>query len=67
MAKYNLSFITDTDLYNHTKETVEKYKFKMNLKTFSKNLIDPIKLTFDSKVYNKNIVDVIENEIIRLC
>ena len=65
MAKYNLSFITDKDLYNHTKETVEKYTFKINLKTFSKNLIDPIKLTFDSKVYNKNIVDVIENEIIR--
>ncbi|WP_069789762.1 Eco47II family restriction endonuclease [Cyanobacterium sp. IPPAS B-1200] len=65
MAKYNLSFINDTDLYNHTKETVEKYTFKINLKTFSKNLIDPIKLTFDSKVYNKNIVDVIENEIIR--
>jgi len=65
MSKYNLRFITDTDLYNHTKETVEKYTFKINLKTFSKNLIDPIKLTFNSKVYNKNIVDVIENEIIR--
>ena len=65
MAKYNLSFITDTDLYNHTKETVDKYKFKIDLKTFSKNLIDPIKLTFDSKVYNNNIINVIENEIIR--
>lgn len=65
MSKYNLSFIEDVDLYNHTKETVEKYKFQIDLKIFNKNLIDPIKLTFDSKVYKKNIIDVIESEIIR--
>ncbi|MGY6530354.1 MAG: Eco47II family restriction endonuclease [Cyanobacterium sp.] len=52
-------------IYNHTKETVEKYKFKIDLKTFNKNLIDLIKLTFDSKVYHRSIVDVIESEIIR--
>lgn len=65
MSKYNLSFIEHVDLYNHTKETVEKYKFQIDLKIFNKNLIDPIKLTFDSKVYKKNIIDVIESEIIR--
>ncbi len=63
--KYNLSFISDKDLYNHVKETVEKYRFSIDLKKFNKNLIDPIKLTFDAKIYNKSIKDVIENEIIR--
>lgn len=62
---YNLSFISDKDLFNHVKSTVLKYRFKINLKEFNKNLIDPIKLTFDSKIYQKNISDVIENEIIR--
>jgi len=52
MSKYNLGFISDEDLFNHVKETVEKYRFKIDLKKFNKNLIDPIKLTFDSKVYD---------------
>jgi hypothetical protein len=65
MRKYNLGFISDEDLFNHVKETVEKYRFKIDLKKFNKNLIDPIKLTFDSKVYDKNIEDIIESEIIR--
>ncbi len=65
MQNYKLGFITDLDLFTHTKETVEKYRFKINLKKFNKNLIDPIKLTFDSKVYNKTIKDAIEAEIVR--
>jgi len=65
MKKYNLGFISDEDLFNHVKETVEKYRFKIDLKKFNKNLIDPIKLTFDSKVYDKSIEDIIESEIIR--
>jgi hypothetical protein len=53
------------DLFNHTKETVNKYRFKVDLKRFNQNLIDPLKLTFDSKVYRKDIRSVIDSEIIR--
>ncbi len=62
---YKLSFISDKNLYTHVKETVEKYRFSINLKKFNKNLIDPIKLTFDSKVYGKSLEEIIESEIIR--
>ena len=62
---YKLSFISDENLYNHVKETVDKYRFTINLKKFNKNLIDPIKLTFDSKIYQKSIEEIIESEIIR--
>ena len=65
MRNYDLSFISNEDLYNHTKDTVEKYRFQINLAQFNKNLIDPIKLTFDSKVYDKDIQSVIESEIVR--
>jgi len=65
MQKYNLSFISDEDLFSHVKETVEKYRFTIDLKKFNKNLIDPIKLTFDSKIYGKSLEDTIELEIIR--
>ena len=65
MQKYNLGFISDDDLFAHVKETVEKYRFKIDLKKFNKNLIDPIKLTFDSKIYDKSIEEIIESEIIR--
>jgi len=65
LKKYNLSFISDEDLYNHTKGTVEKYRFQVDLAKFNKNLIDPIKLTFDSKVYDREIQSVIESEIVR--
>lgn len=65
MSNYGLSFISDEDLYNHTKDTVEKYRFQLDLAKFNKNLIDPIKLTFDSKVYARDIKSVIESEIVR--
>lgn len=65
MATYNLTFISDSDLFTHVKETVEKYRFTIDLNEFNKNIIDPIKLTFDAKVYDKNIRDVIEFEILR--
>jgi len=65
LRNYGLSFISDNDLFNHTKETVEKYRFQVDLAKFNKNLIDPIKLTFDSKVYARGIQDVIESEIVR--
>ncbi|MEY8767531.1 Eco47II family restriction endonuclease [Francisella philomiragia] len=62
---YNLSFISNENLFNHVKDTVEKYRFDIDLKQFNKNLIDPIKLTFDSKVYSKSIKDIVELEVIR--
>jgi hypothetical protein len=65
MHNYNLPFISNEDLFNHVKETVEKYRFEIDLKKFNKNLIDPIKLTFDSKVYRKSMADIVESEIIR--
>ena len=65
MRNYDLSFISNEDLYNHTKNTVEKYRFQVDLARFNKNLIDPIKLTFDSKVYNRDFRSVIESEIVR--
>ncbi|MDX8394137.1 MAG: Eco47II family restriction endonuclease [Mariprofundales bacterium] len=65
MRDYGLSFISNKDLYNHTKYTVKKYRFKVNLAKFNKNLIDPIKLTFDAKIYDRDIQSVIESEIIR--
>ena len=65
IGAYKLSFISDENLYAHVKETVEKYRFSINLKKFNKNLIDPIKLTFDSKVYDKSLEEIIESEIIR--
>jgi hypothetical protein len=65
MKNYNLSFINDDDLFNHVKNTIQKYRFKITLKEFNKNLIDPIKLTFDSKVYGKTIKEIIESESIR--
>ena len=65
MRNYKLDFISDTNLFNHTKENVEKYRFQIDLAKFNKNLIDPIKLTFDSKVYDRDIQDVIESEIVR--
>ena len=65
MQDYNLSFITNQNLFNHVKETIEKYRFNIDLKEFNKNLIDPIKLTFDSKVYGKTIEQIIDAETIR--
>lgn len=64
-SKYKLSFMADEVLFNHVLDTVNKYRFKINLKDFNGNLIDPIKLTFDAKVYGKSIEDVIETEAIR--
>jgi hypothetical protein len=65
MQHYNLGFISDEDLFFHVKETVEKYRFNIDLKKFNKNLIDPIKLTFDSRIYGKSLEETIELEIIR--
>lgn len=65
MHKYNLRFISDKNLFEHVKDTVLKYRFKIDLKQFNKNLVDPIKLTFDSKVYQKDLQTLLDDEIMR--
>ncbi len=65
MRKYGLTFLTDDELFEHVKETVEKYRFRINLNDFNKNLIDPIKLTFDAQIYGKSLEEIIEAESIR--
>lgn len=55
MHKYNLGFISDENVYEHVKNTVEAYRHEITLDQFNENVIDPIKLTFDAKVYNKTI------------
>ena len=65
MKQYNLGFISDENLFNHVKETVEKYRFTINLAEFNQNLIDPVKFTFDAKVYQKTIEQVVESEVLR--
>ena len=65
MSDYNLGFISDEVIQQHVLETVNKYRFSINLDKFNKNLIDPIKLTFDSKIYGKSLDDIIENEALR--
>lgn len=64
-GKYNLGFISDSEIYEHIKKTVLQYKTVINLDEFNKNLVDPIKLTFDAKVYGKTFNSIIESECIR--
>ncbi|MDD4530768.1 MAG: Eco47II family restriction endonuclease [Candidatus Gracilibacteria bacterium] len=63
--KYDLGFISDENIFNHIKGTVNNYRLNIDFKEFNKNFVDPIKFTFDSKVYRKTIKETIENEIIR--
>lgn len=62
---YNLGFITDDEIFNHVRDTVEKYRRKISLGDFNKNLIDPIKMTFDTKIYGQSIEETITAECIR--
>lgn len=63
--KYNLGFISDEDIYEHVKSTVEAYRREITLDQFNENIIDPIKLTFDAKVYGKSIQQGVEDECFR--
>lgn len=65
MHKYNLGFISDSDIYEHVKNTVESYSRRIDLKSFNENIVDPIKLTFDAKIYNKTIQQAIADECFR--
>ncbi|AYJ78193.1 Eco47II family restriction endonuclease [Aliarcobacter cryaerophilus] len=62
MRNYNLSFISNQDLYNHVKDTIHQYRNNINLNAFNRNLVDPIKLIFDSKAYGKTMEELINDE-----
>ena len=63
--KYNLGFISDSDIYEHVRNTVCQYRRSINLEEFNKNVVDPIKLMFDSKIYNQTIKETITTECLR--
>lgn len=65
MTEYNLDFISDSDLYQHTLNTVSQFKTGMTLEEFQRNIIDPLKLTFDAHVYQRKIEEVIDAEVAR--
>lgn len=65
MKNYNLAFISNENIFDHVKRTVQLYRNSIDLKQFNENIIDPIKLTFDSKVYGKSFEEIIEAECIR--
>ncbi len=63
-----LNFISDEELYDHVRSTIEKYGEKLtsfDLKRFNKNIVDPIKLLFDKTVYHLTWEQIIGNEIFR--
>lgn len=62
---YNLGFISDENIFEHVKLTVESYRREITLHQFNENIVDPIKLTFDSKIYGKSIQQAIEDECFR--
>lgn len=64
MRNYDL-FISDENIYNHVRETVNRYSASIDLKEFNKNIIDPIKLTFDAKVYGRTMEEVVASECMR--
>ena len=64
-SPYQLSFISDADLFAHTLDTVKRFRTGMTLDEFQKNTVDPIKLAFDVHVYRRNIQEVIDAEIMR--
>ena len=59
MRRYNLGFVSDEDIFNHVRETVQRYSANIDLKEFNKNIVDPIKLTFDAKVYGRTVEEVV--------
>lgn len=65
MHNYNLGFISNENIYEHVKNTVESYRREITLNQFNENIIDPIKLTFDSKVYGRSLRRAIEDECFR--
>lgn len=65
MKNYNLSFISDQQIFELVKNTVLRYRTSISLMEFNKNIVDPIKLTFDAKVYRKSPEETILDECFR--
>ena len=65
---WGLTFISQKDLTDHVRATIEKYGDKLesfDLERFNKNIVDPIKLIFDKTVYRTSWEETIGNEIFR--
>ncbi len=65
---FPLTFISEEDLIEHVKQTIQKYGAKLepyNVEKFNSNLIDPIKLIFDKMVYQSSWEEIVKNEIFR--
>lgn len=62
---FKLGFISDEDLYLHVKNTIQSYRFTVDLDEFNRNIIDPIALTFNSMVFSKSLREIIDNEVLR--
>lgn len=66
--KWSLSFISEEDFIEHTKNTIKEYGTKLepfDMAKFNKNIIDPIKLIFDKMVYQSSWEEIVKNEIFR--
>lgn len=66
--EWPLSFISEEDLTNHVRDTIEKYGEKLesfDIVRFNKNIVDPIKMIFDKSVYQVSWEEIIGNEIFR--
>ena len=65
---FPLSFISEEDLIEHTRKTIQTYGTKLepfNVEKFNSNIIDPIKLIFDKMVYQSTWEEIVKNEIFR--
>lgn len=65
---WDLSFITEEELTEHVRATIQKYGDKLesiDLRRFNKNIVDPIKLIFDKMVYRATWEETISNEVFR--
>ena len=65
---WGLVFITEEELTEHVRATIQKYGDKLesfDLQRFNKNIIDPVKLIFDKTVYRATWEETISNEIFR--
>lgn len=60
---YGLGFISDEDIFNHVRQTVELYRTTIN--NAKAKMLDPINLMFVSNVYGKSVDSVIKEECLR--
>lgn len=66
--KWDLTFISENDLVEHVRKTIEKYGEKLesfDIVKFNKNIIDPVKLIFDKTVYHTSWQTIVSNETFR--